>query len=59
MRFEEFATECAWWGDEAKGFKSREETEQAWKVSVEDIEKNNYNLDIKNPHVGEQSQSRP
>ena len=59
MRFEEFATECAWWGDEAEGFKGREETEQAWKVSVEDIEKDNYNLDIKNPHVGEQVNHDP
>lgn len=59
MRFEEFTTESAWWGDEAKGFKSREETEQAWKVSVEDIEKSNYNLDIKNPHVGEQVNHDP
>jgi len=59
MRVEEFATECAWWGDEAKGFKSREETKQAWNVSVVDIEKNNYNLDIKNPHVGEQVNHDP
>lgn len=59
MRFEEFATECAWWGDEAKDFKKREETEQAWKVSVEDIEKKNYNLDIKNPHIGEQVNHDP
>jgi type I restriction enzyme M protein len=54
MKFEEFATECAWWGDEADGFKSRVENEQAWKVSREDILSRNYNLDIKNPHVVEQ-----
>jgi len=53
MRFEEFKTECDWWGVESKDFKSRVETEHAWKVSVEDIKKNNFNLDIKNPHVGE------
>ena len=54
MRFEEFATECAWWGDEADGFKSRVENEQAWQISREDIIARNYNLDIKNPHVVEQ-----
>jgi type I restriction enzyme M protein len=54
MRFEEFATECAWWGDEADGFKSRVENEQAWQVSRDDIIKRNYNLEIKNPHVVEQ-----
>lgn len=50
MRFEEFATECAWWGDEADGFAARKETPQAWQVSREDIIARNYNLDIKNPH---------
>jgi type I restriction enzyme M protein len=53
MKFEEFETELAWWGNEADGFASRVENEQAWKVSIEDIIARNYNLDIKNPHVGE------
>jgi type I restriction enzyme M protein len=53
MSFEEFKTEQEWWGDESDGFASRKETEQAWKVSIEDIIKSNYNLDIKNPYVGE------
>jgi type I restriction enzyme M protein len=53
MKFEEFSTELSWWGNEADGFSSRVETEQAWKVSIEDIIARNYNLDIKNPHVGE------
>ncbi|MBD2033630.1 SAM-dependent DNA methyltransferase [Leptolyngbya sp. FACHB-321] len=43
IRFEEFEPEQAWW-------ENREETEFAWKVSVETIKANNYNLDIKNPH---------
>ncbi|MGP1256755.1 MAG: N-6 DNA methylase [Kiloniellales bacterium] len=50
MRFEEFETEIAWWGDESDGFASRVATEQAWKVSVEDLIASNYNFDIKNPH---------
>ncbi|MCU8063386.1 type I restriction-modification system subunit M [Shewanella sp. SM55] len=53
MKFEEFETELAWWGDEADGFAARVENEQAWKVSIDDIITRNYNLDIKNPHVGE------
>ena len=54
MKFEEFHTEIDWWGKEKDGFKTRKETEQAWKVSIEDIIARNYNLDIKNPHVSEQ-----
>lgn len=54
MRFEEFQTEIDWWGSEKDDFKSRVETEQAWKVSIEDIVSRNYNLDISNPHVGEE-----
>lgn len=59
MRFEEFQTEIDWWGSEADGFKARKETEQAWRVSIEDIAARNYNLDISNPHVGEQVNHDP
>ncbi|NOX51829.1 MAG: SAM-dependent DNA methyltransferase [Gammaproteobacteria bacterium] len=59
MRFEEFQAEIEWWGDEADGFKARSENEHAWKVSIEDIQERNYNLDIKNPHVGEQVSHDP
>jgi len=54
MQFEEFQTEIDWWGNETGGFAARVETEQAWKVTIEEIKDRNYNLDIKNPHVGEQ-----
>jgi type I restriction enzyme M protein len=53
MKFEEFTTELDWWGNEADGFASRVETNQAWKVSIDDIIKRNFNLDIKNPYQGE------
>lgn len=53
MKFEEFQTEIDWWGSEADGFAARVENEHAWKVSIEDIIARNFNLDIKNPHVGE------
>ena len=59
MRFEEFQTEIEWWGKEKDGFKARVETEQAWKVSIEDIIARNYNLDIKNPHICEQVNHDP
>jgi len=53
MKFEEFQTEIDWWGNEEDGFASRVENEQAWKVGIDEIIKRNFNLDIKNPHVGE------
>ncbi len=53
MKFEEFQTELDWWGNEQDGFASRVENNQAWKVSVDDIIKRNFNLDIKNPYQGE------
>lgn len=59
MRFEEFQPEIDWWGDEADGFANREENEYAWQVSAEEIITRNYNLDIKNPHVGEQISHDP
>lgn len=59
MKFEEFQTEIDWWGDEADGFASRVENEQAWKVSIDEVIARNFNLDIKNPHVGEQISHDP
>jgi len=53
MRFEEFAAEQAWWGDEADGFRARKETERAWKISAADVAERGYNLDCKNPHQAE------
>ena len=59
IRLEEFETEINWWGGEADGFAARVQTEQAWTVPVADIVARNYNLDIKNPHVGEQTSRDP
>lgn len=53
MRFEEFKPEQDWWGSEAEGFRSRKPTEQAWRVSAEDVVARGYNLDVKNPHAPE------
>ncbi len=66
IRIEEFDTEKGWWFGEKpkkKGkvksagaaltkspFADRIETPQAWKVAVEQVKANGYNLDLKNPH---------
>jgi type I restriction enzyme M protein len=47
IRKEEFAPLAAWW-------KKRGESDQAWKVSIADIEARSWNLDIKNPNVVEE-----
>ena len=43
INIKEFDVEKKWWN-------KRVENEYAWKVSIEDIKKRNYNLDIKNPY---------
>ncbi|MDJ1505583.1 N-6 DNA methylase [Cytophagaceae bacterium BD1B2-1] len=50
LNIKEFDLEKAWWNN-------RVENEYAWRVSVEDIKKRNYNLDIKNPKVTEEEQT--
>lgn len=50
IRIEEFEAERAWWGSEADGFQSRVENAQAWRVSIDQIQAGNFNLDLKNPH---------
>lgn len=57
MRVEEFEGCTKWWGGEAR--KGRKENTQAWKVSIKDIIANNYNMDIKNPHVVEDDLGDP
>lgn len=52
MRIEEFEAEKAWWNH-------REESEFAWKVSIETIVANGYNLDIKNPNAIADSHEDP
>ena len=59
IRIEEFDAEKAWWGNAADGFTSRVENERAWKVGIDAIQAANYNLDQKNPHVGEQAHHDP
>ncbi|MGB4498332.1 MAG: class I SAM-dependent DNA methyltransferase [Methylococcaceae bacterium] len=42
----EFENLKSWWNN-------RVENEQAWKVSIDELEATNYNLDVKNPHTPE------
>lgn len=46
LRIEEFEPEKKWWN-------KRKVTEHAWRVPVEDVVANGYNLDLKNPHEEE------
>lgn len=47
IKIKEFEPLKAWWNN-------RQESEQAWKVNIETIKDNGYNLDIKNPHKQEE-----
>jgi type I restriction enzyme M protein len=44
ISIDEFAPEKKWWN-------KRKESDHSWKVSLDDIKTNNYNLDIKNPNT--------
>ena len=52
MRIEEFKPEKAWWGN-------RTESEFSWKVPLQQIIDSNYNLDIKNPNIEDESHKDP
>jgi type I restriction enzyme M protein len=49
IRVEHFAECVDWWGGADRA--GRVETEQAWKVTAEEVKARGYNLDIKNPHT--------
>ncbi len=58
MKLDDFAACAEWWGDGKTSKtrskrKNRQANEFAWLVSIDEIIERNYNLDIKNPHVGE------
>jgi len=52
MQFEEFADCQKWWT-------KRKENERAWKVPVQKILDNNFNLDIKNPSAKDDFEHLP
>ncbi|MEX5710101.1 class I SAM-dependent DNA methyltransferase [Parafrankia sp. FMc6] len=56
MPVEDFDQCVAWWGGEMR--ERREGGGNAWKVSIADIEKMGFSLDISNPNVGEDLEYR-
>ena len=52
MRVDEFKAEKEWWN-------KRVESEQAWRVSIEDIKASGYNLDIDNPNTADEGHGDP
>ncbi|MGH9565554.1 MAG: N-6 DNA methylase, partial [Candidatus Angelobacter sp.] len=57
MLYEEFTGCIEWWG--GKDRKGREENEHAWKVGAEEVMGSGYNLDLSNPHDGDDLAHRP
>ena len=57
IRFEHLRPCIDWWGGAER--KSRQETEQAWKVTADEVKERGYNLDIKNPHTREDDHGDP
>jgi type I restriction enzyme M protein len=57
MQFDEFDECVKWWGGETR--QGREENEFAWRAPIADIKENGYNLDLSNPHVGDDLAHRP
>ncbi|MER6009632.1 N-6 DNA methylase [Streptomyces bluensis] len=56
MEYEEFADCAKWWGGESR--EGRTETEYAWKIDASEIEASGFNLDLINPHAGEELEHR-
>jgi len=57
IQLAEFDSLKEWWGNSELGmtnFELREEGEQVWRVDIDTIKANGYNLDIKNPHRPEE-----
>ncbi|MEW1611532.1 MULTISPECIES: N-6 DNA methylase [unclassified Streptomyces] len=52
MRIEEYQPCVDWWGGKER--EGREVNEQAWVVPASDIIASGYNLDLVNPHVGDE-----
>ncbi len=52
IRIEEFDVEKAWWTN-------RTESEHAWRVPIEQVIENGFNLDIKNPNVAPEENGDP
>lgn len=56
IRIEEFQAEKKWWGnpDKTGTYSKRAENECAWRISINQIKAQGYNLDLKNPNNADQ-----
>ncbi len=62
LRYEEFADLAAWWGEPGAGPERREgrvQNERAWRVPLAQIIERNYDLDLRNPHQGDELENQP
>ncbi len=57
IRVEHLQSCVDWWGGAVRD--GRQETPQAWRVSIDDVKARGYNLDIKNPHSEEDDHGNP
>jgi len=57
IQFEHLQPCIDWWGGPKR--KGREETEFAWRVTVDQVKERHYNLDFKNPHSEEADHGDP
>lgn len=57
LRSEEFAEASAWWGGGER--RGRVATDRAWSVPATTIRESGYNLDLRNPHRGDDLAHRP
>ena len=53
MKIEDLNDLLAWWNKSGNNFELREENNNAWRVSLDEIKKHNFNLDFKNPYEEE------
>jgi type I restriction enzyme M protein len=57
IRMEHLHGCITWWGGPER--KSRQETEQAWRVTADSVKSRGYNLDVKNPHTAAEDHGDP
>ena len=57
IKVEHLAPCVEWWGGAKR--KGRQETEVAWKVTVDEVKARGYNLDFKNPHTVDDDHGDP
>jgi type I restriction enzyme M protein len=57
LQYEELVACQKWWGGASRA--GRRETERAWRVPIAEIERNNFKLDLPNPHAPDDLAHQP